>query len=215
MYKKAMLVLLVFLCLFTWGCSGEVEDNAIDVDDGANGDEPVTTASWTDSPALEMIPDAPLQGEANGVEFLGKAVFFEPSFGKWQLTVADVVMDSPTGLVTEGQRIYISLPEVPESGQVFIREMEYGDGYFQIRQKDDPDSTTSWNTDNAYAIEITDWNVAEWDPDSDMFQQAGTASGRVFICFSGEGWDNFDNSWVAGTFTNVPVRYMGEPSLDY
>ena len=39
--------------------------------------------------------------------------------------------------------------------------------------------------------------------------EAGKASGRIAVCYQGGG--SFKDSWAAGTFENVPIRYMGKP----
>ncbi|MDD5309338.1 MAG: hypothetical protein PHU25_18640, partial [Deltaproteobacteria bacterium] len=73
----------------------------------------------------------------------------------------------------------------------------------------DPQMTVAWNTELAWVLEITKWDVREYDPKGELFQDAGRASGRVAVCFKAGG--RYQNSWVAGTFENAVVRYLGKP----
>ncbi len=212
------ILILLFIAVFTTGCNQTLSDDEMNSDGGSeiqrdNTDSAHIKPEWTAEPALEMIPNMPVSGMANGVEFYANTVFFEPRFGKWRLVLAEEELTSPTGPLPGGQSINIDMPEIPEEGSVFIKEMAYGNGYFQIRKKDSED-TTSWNADNAYAIKITKWDVEDFNPELGAFQLAGKASGRVFIAYSGENWEDFDDSWAAGTFTDVNVRFMGEPEWE-
>ncbi len=162
-----------------------------------------------DAPAVEKIPAGPVKGEANLKPFVAKAIYFEPGFKAWRMIVHENALSSPTGLVTGGQSINIDLPEDPAAGKKWTRPMKYGDGYFQIVKPDDPQNTTSWNASNAWAIEITKWEQKPYDPKGSVFQEAGKASGRIAVCYQGGG--SFKDSWAAGTFENVPIRYMGKP----
>lgn len=200
------------LCLFASGCGSNVDDEQPTKNDAENGIEKVSI----EMPAqltLDMIPDSPIKGGANGVEFIAQAIYFEPLFGQWCMVISDTALSSPTGILTEGQSVHIYLSESLEAGMVYSKELSYGDGYFQIRKQNDS-STTSWNADNAYILMITKWEVGAYDPEGDLFQLAGKASGKLFIIYSGEGMDDFENSWIAGTFKDVPVRYMGEPDFE-
>jgi hypothetical protein len=165
---------------------------------------------YSESPTLDMIPDGPITGEASGKSFAGKTIVFQPSYnGKWEMIIADVEFSSPTDIIMSCQHIDIDLPEAPATGKKLTRAMKYGDGIFQIQSTDDPKETTSWNADNAWVIEFTSWDAKPWNASGDMFQQCGTASGKIAVCYKGSG--SFKNSWAAGTFKNAPIRYMGEP----
>jgi hypothetical protein len=52
--------------------------------------------------------------------------------------------------------------------------------------------------------------VAPWRSGGETFQRAGSAAGRLYICFQGAA-GRIQNSFVAGRFTDVPVIYYGEP----
>jgi hypothetical protein len=63
----------------------------------------------------------------------------------------------------------------------------------------------------AWRVEITSVEIADFDADQPVFQVAGHASGRVVACFRAGSGSGFVNSWVAGQFDEVPVRYLGPP----
>ncbi len=166
---------------------------------------------WTDKPVIDSVPQAPLGGMANGRPFATQAIIIEPIGDKWKMKIHDKPLENPTSLIMGGQAITIDLPFNPGAGASFTREMAYGDGYFQINN--DPanlEATTSWNAENAWAIEITKWEVSDYDPDGDLYQMAGTASGRIAVCYKGNP-TGIQNSWLAGNFEDATVRYIGKP----
>jgi len=170
---------------------------------------PPETFDYTENPTLALIPLGAVRGQANGEEFTVNTIIFEPkSDGTWEVKFCEADLDDPTEVLIDGQYIYLDLAEAPEAGKVIEKPMEFGAGFFQITLPDGT-GTTSWNADNAWVLEITDWNQEPWDPDDDFFQTAGTASGRVAVCYKGYG--DFENSWAAGNFDGAVIRYMGEP----
>jgi hypothetical protein len=167
--------------------------------------------TWTEAPTLETIPLVPAAGMANGKPMGVAAVVFEPGTTAWKLVLADKALEGPTGLITSGQSVNIDLPEAPAAGKNWTRKMEYGAGYFQINN--DPanaEATTSWNADNAWVLEVTKWDVKPWDANGPLFQEAGKASGKISVCYKGDP-TGIQSSWIAGTFTDAVVRYMGKP----
>src|SRR5690606_37129052 len=72
-----------------------------------------------------------------------------------------------------------------------------------------PTAPVDWRARHAFALEITDWQVAPYAEDGPAFQAAGTASGRVVVVFKGEG--SRQDAFVVGRFTDAVVRYMGRP----
>jgi hypothetical protein len=167
--------------------------------------------TWTEAPTLETIPQVPAAGMANGKPMGVTAVVFEPGQGAWRLVLSDKTLDSPTGLITSGQSINMDLPEAPAAGKSWTRKMEYGAGYFQINNDPaNPEATTSWNADNAWVLEVTKWDVKPWDEAGSLFQEAGKASGRIAVVYKGDP-TGIQSSWIAGTFTDAVVRYMGKP----
>ena len=168
---------------------------------------------YTETPALDKIPEGTIKGMANGRPFEATGVYFEPSFGKWRLVIGDKPLEEPTDIVVGAQAVNMDIPEPPAAGKTWTRTMKYGDGYFQVKKTDDPENTTSWNADNAWVLELTKWDVQPYDENGSLFQQAGTASGKVYVAYKGS--MDIKDSWVAGTFTDVPVRYMGKPELEY
>lgn len=172
--------------------------------------EPPKTFTYTEAPALALIPAGPVRGEANGAVFTVNTIIFEPtSDGTWVAKFYDAEVDDPTEVLIEGQHIYLDLPEAPKAGKAMKKPMEFGGGYFQILKPDGSGETTSWNSDNAWVLEITEWNQKPWDAEADFFQTAGTASGRIAVCYKGYG--DFKNSWAAGNFKDAVIRYMGKP----
>lgn len=171
--------------------------------------EEPATFTWTDSPELAHIPDHPIRGSADGEPFEARTVLIEPGYKSWKISIHDRALNAPTGLLMGSQHVDVNLEEAPAAGKTLKREMSYGGGYWQIARPDDPKKTTSWNASNAYVIEFTKWDVKPWDPDGDTFQEAGRASGKLAVVYKGGG--DFENSWVAGTFEDAVVRYMGTP----
>ena len=210
--KKILLIFLIIAFISFPACKKEQPVKPVPEKEPAPAE---VKLEWTAEPALELIPDAPIKGQANGAPFEGKTVYFEPLFGKWNMVISDGTLETPTGFLSNAQSINISLPEPPEAGKVISKEMNYGDGYFQITKKDNPEETTSWNSDNAFIVKFTEWEVQDYDLEGEMFQVAGKASGMVYVSY--KGWDSgdFDNSFAAGTFKDAVIRYMGEPELEY
>ena len=175
--------------------------------------------AYTATPTLDEVPAWELRGVANGQAFTGKTIFFTPYFKAWKLEIHDRDIDPLLGVAIarletpDVQTIYIDFPGEPFSGAVFEREMSYGGGYFQIKNTVESKGTTSWNTEIAWAIEITDWQRHPWRESDGLFQQGGTASGKLYICFKGSE-ANIKSSWIAGAFNDVPIVYYGDPGLD-
>lgn len=170
----------------------------------------VPAFQWTETPAVNIIPEAPLGGMANGSPFLSQSVIFEPGMSSWKVIIRDQPLAGPTDIASGGQFVSIDLPTPPSAGLTWMRPMSYGDGFFQVKNDPaNPEQTTSWNADNAWAIEITGWQAADWISGGAVFQDAGRASGRIAVCYKGSA--NLQNSWVAGRFENAIIRYMGEP----
>jgi hypothetical protein len=165
---------------------------------------------WTETPAVNVIPEAPLGGMANGAPFFAQSVIFEPGMSSWKMIIRDQPLAAPTDIASGGQYISIDLPTPPSAGMTWMRPMAYGEGFFQVKNDPaNPEQTTSWNADNAWAIEITSWQAADWISGGPVFQDAGRASGRIAVCYKGSA--SLQNSWVAGRFENAVIRYMGEP----
>ncbi|MEO6420223.1 MAG: hypothetical protein ABIP39_12480, partial [Polyangiaceae bacterium] len=76
-------------------------------------------------------------------------------------------------------------------------------------------SAINWQrSKNTWSIEFTKWDVSAPSTDSKagIEQKAGKASGRVVLMLKDAGTDRpIKDSWVAGTFTDVPVSYVGSP----
>ena len=208
-----ILVAIPVAVVLAAGCASEQMTDAPAkpaTDVGTKKDVPPVNFSYTESPTIAMIPESPIRGEANGKPFEVKTVVFQPGRGEnWDLYLLDTKLEDPLDVLLEGQYIAIQLTERPGAGVTMTRPLDFGDGLFQIGEIDTPEETTSWNSPNAWAIEITQWDVRPWNPDGEIFQVAGTAAGKVAVCYQGS--CGFADSWAAGTFTNAVVRYMGPP----
>jgi hypothetical protein len=188
--------IIIFLAMFS---AGFADDAAV--------------PGYTDAPTFEKIPAGPVKGMANDRSFEAKTIYFEPSFGKWCLVIGDIALKEPTSLLMDAQAININLDEPPAVGKKYTHQMKFGGGYFHIQKSDKREDMTSWNADNTYVLEITKWDIKPYDTKGKMYQVAGLASGRIYIVY--KGGTDIKNSWAAGTFTDVPVRYMGKPEMKY
>lgn len=173
--------------------------------------------AYTPTPTLAEIPAWSPRGLANGAIFHGKTIFFAPfETTGWRLEIHDREFDPMRGTAIprtnypDLQTIYIDLPSQPAAGKIFERPMAYGGGYFQIKATADSEQTTSWNSLVAWAIEITEWQAAPWREGGETFQRAGSASGRLYVCFHGPQGEIRD-SFIAGEFTDAPILYFGPP----
>jgi len=217
MIRRSISVLLLLVSAFGLGCSESAEAPA-------SGEAPEVAAApptpaapatfeYTEELSASLIPGFPVKASGDGREIAIRSVFFQPRFDAWGVSFSSAELSSPTAIQPGGDSETINLTDLPQAMAVGVYEQsidEMGGGYFQIRQKEDPTRTTSWNTNLAYVLEITKWEVRPWDAEGSIFQDAGRASGRVVAVFRGrEG--GFANSWVAGTFEDAVVRYMGRP----
>ena len=81
---------------------------------------------------------------------------------------------------------------------------------FQILRERGGDATTSWNTEYALALEITEWDRQPYDAATGGWQVGGRASGRIYVNFA-QGMGDLENSFAAGEFEDVPIVYFGPP----
>jgi hypothetical protein len=172
--------------------------------------------TYTDEPKTDQIPPWTVRGVANGTPFTAKSVRFVPNGAGWRLEVSDGSVDplKGAGIARHSrktlQTAHIDLEPEPEAGAVYERDMAYGGGYFQIEKSPSAQGTTSWNTSIARAIEFTAWDRSPWSDDGGASQQAGTASGRLYVAFKGSE-HGLANSWMSGTFDDAPIVYHGKP----
>ncbi len=181
---------------------------------GADPAAPVAGAApdftWSETPAWDKVPDAPLGGVANEKPFPVVTVLVEPGLKGWKIAFHDRALKRPTGLIVGSHHLDLHLEgDSPAVGKKFEKPMAFGGGYWQLPKPGDDTKATSWNAPNAYLLEFTKWDVKPWDPEGPAFQSAGTASGRVAVVYKGSG--EFKDSWLAGHFEGATVRYMGRP----
>ncbi|MBX3246709.1 MAG: hypothetical protein KF901_05945 [Myxococcales bacterium] len=210
MFRRSILILLALGGLSA--CSDASDASEAPATAAAAPAAP-TTFEYTESLSVDAIPGFPAKGVANGREIAIQAVYFQPRFDEWGLTLSTEALDRPTAVGGSADAESVNLSGLPQELGVgtYTHTIEQrGGGYFQIKKPDDPTRTTSWNTSTAYIVHITKWEVEPWNPEGSIFQDAGRASGKVVAVFRGNGND-FQNSWVAGTFEDAVVRYMGRP----
>ncbi|MCU0662391.1 MAG: hypothetical protein MUC50_08720 [Myxococcota bacterium] len=170
------------------------------------------TFAWTEAPSFNLVPLTPATGMVNNQPFIVAGAVIEPGFdpGSFRLTMFEKPLDSPTGLIADQQYLSIDLPSPPTMGSSWIHPMEYGKGHWEVNSPGAPAQRTSWNAENAWVMEITKWDVAEYNTAAGGAQAVGTASVKLAVCYKGSA--SFANSFVAGTLDNVVVRYMMPPS---
>lgn len=161
-----------------------------------------TDFTWTDVPNLRQLPDGPLHGNARGRAFTPANTFFErrsTSEGEeWTLVMSTEPQIGMPGV--EHETLTVRFDRAPRRGRS-TRAIASGGGYWQVCVGL---GTTSWNADNAYALEITRWQSGRCTPgEAGAPARLGTASGRIIVAY--RGFEESQNSWVAGTFTNVPI----------
>lgn len=177
--------------------------------------EVVKEFNYTESPTLDMIPNAPVQGKVNGMEFKPQTILIEPFFEQWGIKLFEKLPEDNVlewaGLGDDGMTLEIEFTEKPAQGKVISMPMEKQ--YTQVTYFTDPDRANeqNWSAPSACVIEFTEWQAEPYTEDIGMgFAQAGTASGRIALCARADSEGN-GKSWVAGTFKDVPVIYRGKP----
>ena len=213
MRKFPFLALVPMAVLLTIGCASEQPANTPvqpAAENGPGENIPPEDFTYTEKPTVAMVPGCSSGGMANGKLFPVKTVLFQPGYeGNWDLYLLDTKMADPLAVLLEGQYIAIRLTEPPAVGKTMSRPLDFGGGIFQIKENNNPEETTCWNSPNAWELEITQWDVKPWNPDGEIFQEAGTAAGKIAICYQGS--CGFADSWAAVTFQDAIVRYMGPP----
>lgn len=165
-----------------------------------------TDFTWAEAPNLRQAPSTPLHGSVRGRAFEPASIYFErrASSGEdeWSL-----ILSTAPGLGFSGvehETLTVRLDRAPRRGRV-SRAMATGGGYWQACAGL---GTTSWNTANAHVLELTRWQVGRCAPgESGQPARLGMASGRLIVVY--RGFEESENSWVAGTFTNVPIVTPG------
>jgi len=200
--KLALLSVLAALTVLV-GCGGGEK-----APESCAPQAPAWKWTYTENPSLEGIPANAVVGEADGRPFEVKAVIFEPLFGNWSMELCDTAPEEPLDIAFATEFLKIDLPWEIKAPMTITKPVD-DYGMFQIKEHDS-DDTTSWNSDVHMVLEITKWETKPYDPEGELFQVAGKASGKIYICFVGSA--GFKNSGVAGTFTDAIIRYMGNPA---
>lgn len=165
---------------------------------------------FSESPAPNLIPTKPVRGVANGQPFAAEHVLFEATRREWRVSFCERALTRPTDFV-HGQALHLYLHETIAVGKPIVHPMKNGGGYFAIRAAEakNTEGTVSWTSEHAYYLEVTSMTMKPYDPAGPLVQEAGTASGRVYVAY--RGGFRFLNSGIAGTFSNAVVRYYGKP----
>jgi hypothetical protein len=173
--------------------------------------------AWTTTPTLESVPNIPLTGKVNGREFQVAAVFFQPGPKGWDLILADKPVEPTRVDITDCQYLVIELPkDGPGKGSKLSHAMDYGGGVWRLIDPQEPTNWTSWNADNAWTLEITDWSVHPPEAKeaggghkaAPLATVVGHAKGRLALCYRAKKGTAFRDSWVAGHFDDALVRQL-------
>ncbi|MEM9195976.1 MAG: hypothetical protein AAGF12_42815 [Myxococcota bacterium] len=164
---------------------------------------------WSEHPTLPEGAE-PLRGVGNGKLFIPKAIYFEPRYDNWALVIGDERLPSTNAMLPIGAQ-HIDITDLPIELTAGQHEKSYGNGggFWRIDVPPDGERTTCWNAPNAYILELDEWDIKPYDEDENMYQQAGTTSGRLVLVYGGGG--GFARSFAYGTFEDVPIRYRGPP----
>ena len=178
----------------------------------AGGQPPASSArafTWTAAPSLANIPDQPVTGMLGDQPFDVASVLLEPGFHQWRLVCSATAPENPFDPLLEAQKLVVELTAEPRKGAMFQRSMDWGGGFWQVEDPLQPPQLTAWNGNNAWVVEFTSWQVKPYDTEGPTEQTAGTADGRLAVVYQGA--EGLKDAWVAGTFTDAPVRYLGPP----
>jgi len=153
---------------------------------------------WSEHPALK---DVPADG-ARGVVVAGAAPIELPQIQikaddrGWRFELKDSAAFMALGAsVLVGDELVV--------GKELRKEMKGGMGGTTVQTKNAKGDPSTLNTDNAWVVQLSAWNVKPW---AKGVTAAGTASGKIAVVYKG-------GLWVAGTFKDVPVKYDSHPPL--
>jgi hypothetical protein len=105
----------------------------------------------------------------------------------------------------------IELGQRPVAGARFGRPMRDGsDIRLDVVDREDASSTRAHPGPAAYVLEFTAFEAKPWAA-AVRRDTVGKASGRIVAMYKAA--DGYPNAWVAGTFTDAPVEYDGDPPL--
>jgi len=154
--------------------------------------------AWTETPAVDQIPDAALKGMINGKGFAANTIRVEKGDGgKCTLEISDASLDDPTGVITSdtGLDLDFTLTEGQAGEMVKTiadeKDFDKEHAYYHYPQGGDK-GPMSMNPSWGCALKIDEWSM-EKDPQNEKI--VGKLKGKVAIVF-----DDEPKSWVAGTF---------------
>lgn len=197
----------------------------------AEADAKANIYKYTPKPLFDLIPAQPVVGRLNGQPWPVAAVVFEPKGDHWTMNFYDKALARPTGLARGTFPLTLDLSGLPGEGVKLERALSTGGSTWklpapprsapkkspkkgkkaEVVAAPPPAGPSTWRTRSAYVLEFTTWQAAPFDAKKPAFQVAGKASGRIAVVY--EGRDGKQHAWVAGTFENALIRYMGQPTV--
>jgi len=157
-----------------------------------------TEFAWTDKPAIDQVPDAPLKGMINGKAFTANTIRIEQGDeGKATLEISDATLEDPTGIITDdtGLDLDFTLPE-GQAGELLRaiadeKDFDKEHAYYHYPQGGDK-GPMSVNAFWGCALQIESWDMTA-DPGNEKI--LGKVKGKVAVVFEDDA-----KSWVAGSF---------------
>jgi hypothetical protein len=189
---------------------------------GVRGAAPVAKSEpAVEVPSLDLAFESAIKGEANGVPVELTRVRVQGDDQGWYLMLEQEAPEAgATGPRYGWNQFHIAFAASPTSKKTMSRALATGDGFFQVTDPTQADngtgsSTINWQrSKNTWSIEFTKWEVSSEGSQGGVEQKAGKASGRVVLMLKDAGQragTPLKDSWVAGTFTDVPVSFVGTP----
>lgn len=212
------------VCLLLPACAATPKLNATAITSaGVRGAAPAASKAEasTEAPSLDLALASAIKGEANGVLVEFPRVRVQGDDQGWYLMLEQEVPSSTPASDESGPRygwnqFHIAFTAAPVSKATMSRSLATGDGFFQVTDPMKADNGTgssaiNWQrSKNTWTLEFTKWEVAPDASKGGVEQKSGRASGRVVLMVKDAG-AGVKDSWVAGTFTDVPVSYVGSP----
>lgn len=203
---SALLLLCLALAVFS-GCPGPKPDTTVTPAQPMKGETPPTEKAaaapgdfaWTETPAIDKIPDGPVKGMINGKPFTAQTVRLRQKDDQVVLEIIDQKPDTPSGMVSgeTGASLYLDLPAgKPAEFVAGLKDekKDPADATYIYPQGGDKGPMTI-NGDWGAALKVDEWTLAKDPADEAVL---GKVKGKVAIVFGDE-----KKSWVAGTFDGV------------
>lgn len=164
-----------------------------------------------DLPTLDHEPtklEGPIRGEIRGRPFIGSKVEIANRSGDWRLAVTDGAGNTLT--------TSFATPGIPRAGLVSL--VQPGDKSVSANAFLPGTTTKGMSSDfvtsvKRHRVEITRWDVKPFDKAAKSSQEAGYASGKIYLSVPAEGSNGKrEDSFCAGAFEDAIVTYWEDPS---